>query len=68
MPKTTMNPSDQRTDSYVVSSRRRRKRRVASTIFVIGLCSAMGCSQLGIESTGTKAEETKVSGKMMVKP
>jgi hypothetical protein len=32
------------------------------------LCSATGCSQIGIESTGTKAEETKVSGKMIVKP
>ena len=35
---------------------------------VNGLCSAIGWSQLGIESTGTNAEETNVSGKRIVNP
>ncbi len=35
---------------------------------VKGLTSAKVCSAAGIESTGTKAEEMKVSGKMMMKP
>ena len=36
--------------------------RAALTMIVNGLCSAIGWSQAGIESTGTKADETKVSG------
>jgi hypothetical protein len=35
---------------------------------VNGLCSATGWSQLGIESTGTNAEDTNVTGKRTVKP
>ena len=37
-------------------------------MYVNGLCSAIGCSQLGIESTGTNADETKVTGKRIVNP
>ncbi len=37
-------------------------------MIVNGLFSANGWSQLGIDSTGTKADETKVSGKRIVKP
>ena len=33
-----------------------------------GLTSAKACRAPGIDSTGTKAEETKVSGKMTMKP
>jgi hypothetical protein len=46
----------------------RSRARSASTIFVNGLCSAIGWSQLGIESTGTNADETNVSGKRIVNP
>src|SRR5436190_2611609 len=46
----------------------RKSARAASTIVVNGLCSAIGCSQLGIESTGTNAEETNVRGKRIVNP
>jgi len=42
--------------------------RTALTMFVNGLCSAIGCSQSGIESGGTNADETNVSGKRIVKP
>ena len=65
-----MSPSDQTTASQMLEPAGvpMKSARTASTIAVMGLCSAMGCSQLGIDSTGTKAEETKVSGKMMVKP
>ena len=35
---------------------------------VTGLYSAKGCSQPGIESTGTNADEMNVIGKMIVKP
>ena len=40
----------------------------ASTIVVNGLCSAIGCNQLGIVSGGTKADEMKVSGNRIVNP
>ena len=40
----------------------------ASTIVVNGLFSANGWSQLGIDSTGTNADDTNVSGKRIVKP
>src|SRR5262249_3732912 len=46
----------------------RNSARAASTMVVNGLCSAIGCSQLGIESTGTNAEETNVRGKRIVNP
>src|SRR5918996_4308270 len=42
--------------------------RAASTIVVKGLFSANGCSQPGIVSTGTNADEMKVTGKRIVKP
>ena len=42
--------------------------RAASTMVVNGLFAAMGSSQSGIVSTGTKAEETNVNGKRIVKP
>jgi hypothetical protein len=35
---------------------------------VNGLCSAIGWSQLGIDETGTNADDTKVTGKRTVKP
>ena len=37
-------------------------------MIVNGLTSANACKAPGIESTGTKAEETKVSGKMTMNP
>ena len=37
-------------------------------MIVNGLFSATGWSQLGIDVTGTKADETNVSGKRIVKP
>jgi hypothetical protein len=37
-------------------------------MIVNGLFLATGCSQLGIDATGTKADDTNVSGKRMVKP
>lgn len=46
----------------------RKRARAASTVVVNGLCSAIGWSQLGMVSTGTKAEETNVNGKRMVNP
>src|SRR5690349_8140319 len=46
----------------------RNSARAASTMVVNGLCSAIGCSQLGILSTGTNADETNVSGKRTVNP
>jgi hypothetical protein len=46
----------------------RNRARAASTMVVIGLFSAKPCSQPGIDATGTKAEEMKVSGKMIVNP
>ena len=42
--------------------------RIASTTIVNGLISANHCSPGGIESTGTKADEMKVSGKTARKP
>ena len=33
-----------------------------------GLTSAKACSQSGMESTGTNADEAKVSGKTRMKP
>ena len=42
--------------------------RTAFTMFVNGLCSAIGCSQLGIDCTGTNADETNVTGKRIVNP
>ena len=42
--------------------------RAASTIVVNGLCSATGCSHEGIDSTGTNADDTNVSGTMIVNP
>ena len=41
---------------------------MASTTTVNGLTSANHCRADGIDSTGTKADEMKVSGKMIVKP
>ena len=41
---------------------------MASTMIVNGLISANDCSAAGIESTGTKADEMKVSGKTAMKP
>ena len=38
------------------------------TTIVNGLSSANGCSQPGIESTGTNADEANVSGKITMKP
>ena len=46
----------------------RNSARTALTMYVNGLCSAIGWSQLGIEATGTNAEETNVSGKRIVNP
>jgi hypothetical protein len=46
----------------------RKRERIASTTIVNGLTSAKACRVAGIESTGTKAEETKVSGKIRMKP
>ncbi len=46
----------------------RKRARIALTTIVKGLTSAKACSAAGIDSTGTKAEETKVSGKMTMKP
>src|SRR5215831_12312958 len=46
----------------------RNRARAALTMVVNGLCSANGWSQLGIESTGTNADETNVSGKRIVNP
>ena len=46
----------------------RKRARAASTIVVNGLFSATGSSQLGIDSTVTKADETNVTGKRIVKP
>ena len=37
-------------------------------MIVIGLCSANFCGQVGIEATGTNAEDAKVSGRMIMKP
>ncbi len=42
--------------------------RNASTTIVTGFTSANFCSALGIESTGTNAEEMNVIGKTSVKP
>ncbi len=42
--------------------------RIASTTKVKGLMSANHWRAAGIESTGTKAEEMKVSGKTAMKP
>ena len=42
--------------------------RTASTMVVNGLFSAKGCSQEGIDSTGTNADDTNVSGNRIVKP
>ena len=42
--------------------------RAALTIVVNGLCSAIGCSHDGIDSTGTNAEDTNVSGNNTVNP
>ena len=41
---------------------------MALTTIVKGLASAKSWRAVGIDSTGTKAEETKVSGKMTMKP
>jgi hypothetical protein len=46
----------------------RKRARAASTIVVNGLASATPSSQPGIELTGTKADDTNVSGKMIVNP
>jgi hypothetical protein len=46
----------------------RKSARAASTIVENGLCSAKGCSQLGIVSTGMKADEMKVIGNRNVNP
>src|ERR1700710_3323221 len=46
----------------------RKSERMASTTIVKGLTSAKVWRAPGIDSTGTKAEETKVSGKMNMKP
>src|SRR6185503_2409921 len=46
----------------------RNSARAALTIFVNGLCSAIGCSQLGIVWTGTNADETNVTGNRIVNP
>src|SRR6476659_10578019 len=46
----------------------RKSARAALTMYVKGLCSAIGWSQLGIESTGTNADETNVTGKRIVNP
>src|SRR4051812_40402028 len=42
--------------------------RTALTVSVTGLTSAKACSQSGIESTGTKADDAKVSGNSQMKP
>ena len=42
--------------------------RIASTMIVNGLMSANACSAAGIDSTGTNADEMKVSGKTAMKP
>src|SRR5688572_15457438 len=42
--------------------------RIASTIVVNGFASANASSAAGIDSTGTKAEEMKVSGKIVMNP
>ena len=42
--------------------------RIASTTVVKGFTSANASSQDGMDSTGTNAEETKVSGKIAMKP
>src|SRR4029453_10888892 len=46
----------------------RNSARAAFTMYVNGLCSAIGWSQLGIESTGTNADEKNVTGKRIVNP
>jgi hypothetical protein len=46
----------------------RKRARTASTIVVNGLISATVSSQLGIDPSGTNADETKVSGKRIVNP
>ena len=42
--------------------------RTALTIFVNGLFSAIDWSHDGIDSTGTNADDTNVSGKRIVNP
>jgi hypothetical protein len=46
----------------------RNRPRTAFTMIVNGLFSATGWSQLGMEATGTNADETNVSGKRIVNP
>ena len=50
------------------AGRPRNSARAAFTMYVNGLCSAIGWSQLGIVSTGTNADETNVIGNRIVKP
>ena len=42
--------------------------RAVLTMFVNGLLFATGCSQPGIDFTGTKADDTNVTGKRIVNP
>ncbi len=69
-PKTAMIASDQATESQTSfpAGVPTKRARAASTIVVNGLCSATGCSHPGIDSTGTNADETNVSGKRTVNP
>ena len=69
-PKTTAIPTDQATASQtsLPTGMPRKSPRTALTMIVNGLFSATGCSQLGIDATGTNADETNVSGKRIVNP
>jgi hypothetical protein len=67
---TAMITSDQTTAPHTLSpaGAPSHSARIASTVTVNGLTSANHCSAEGIDSTGTKADEMKVSGKTAMKP
>jgi hypothetical protein len=68
--KTAVIPSDHTTASQTLlpAGVPTKSARTALTMYVNGLFSAIGWSQLGIDFTGTNAEETNVSGNRIVKP
>src|ERR1700761_3992920 len=68
--KTAAMPSAQRTapQTELPAGSPIRRARIALTVIEIGFHSANHCRAAGIVSGGTKAEETKVSGKIRMKP
>src|SRR5882757_394570 len=68
--KTAAMPRDQATAPQTVlpAGSPMKRARTALTVIEIGFHSANHCRAAGIVSGGTKAEETKVSGKMTMKP